>query len=390
MVGVLRMERSFWLVSITHMFIEIYYLVQVALIPVFIREFQLGLLEASLVATVPSLVPIFMNLPVGYLADRVSVNQLLFASMAIEATSAFAISQTNSFLVLVLCVSIMRTCSPLYHITGLSSISRGVAQKKISRLMGVHNALGSFGSAIGLVSLAIFQLIANWRWVYIFWPVPLFIWGIIIIKSPHLKTTETNSEEKRTVLKRLPLILSAGFIIFLAAIGLREVGNTGTSTFMTTYLVNTRGLSEVTASLIFGLGPFTGILGSLVGGFLGERIGAKKTLGFAMIGCIFSLAALAFSSHLFVLTLVYIFYAFFSNSVWSPMNTLVADLTPKNERGLSFSIYFLTEGLIVSATPIITATIISLTSIWIIFPFSIIFIALGLLTLQLLSYRSSQ
>jgi hypothetical protein len=72
------------------------------------------------------------------------------------------------------------------------------------------------------------------------------------------------------------------------------------------------------------------------------------------------------------------------------MNTLVADLTPKNERGLSFSIYFLTEGLIVSVTPIITATIISLTSIWIIFPFSIIFIALGLLTLQLLSYRSSQ
>jgi FSR family fosmidomycin resistance protein-like MFS transporter len=372
------------------MFIEIYYLIHVALIPVFIREFQLGLLEASLVATVPSLVPIFMNLPVGYLADRVSVNQLLFVSMAIEAASAFAISQTNSFWVLVLCVSFMKMCSPLYHITGLSSISRGVTQGKISRSMGVHNALGSFGSAIGLVSLAIFQSTANWRWVYAFWPVPLFIWGIIILKSPQLKTTETNREEKRTVLKRLPLIFSVGFIIFLVAIGFREVGNTGTSTFMTTYLVDTRGLSEVTASLIFGLGPFTGILGSLVGGFLGEKIGAKKTLGFAMIGCIFSLVALAFSSNLFVLTLVYVFYAFFSNSVWSPMNTLVADLTPKNERGLSFSIYFLTEGFIVSATPVIAATVISLTSIWIIFPFSIIFIALGLLTLQMLSYQSSQ
>jgi len=384
------MERSFWLVSLTHMFMEIYYLIQVALIPVFIREFQLGLLEASLVATVPSLVSIFMNLPVGYVADRVGVNQLLFASMAIEAASAFAISQTNSFWVLVLCVSIMKMCSPLYHITGLSSISRVVTQKKISRSMGIHNALGSFGSALGLVSLAIFQSIADWRWVYIFWPFPLFIWGIIILKSPQLKTTKISSGEKRTVLKRLPLIFSAGFIIFLVAIGLREVGNTGTSTFMTTYLVNTIGLSEVSASLIFGLGPFTGILGSLLGGVLGEKIGAKKVLGFAIVGCIFSLIALAFSSHLFVLTFVYILYAFFSNSVWSPINTLVADLTPRNERGLSFSIYFLTEGIIISATPIIAATVISLTSIWIIFPFSIIFIALGLLTLQLVSYRSSQ
>jgi FSR family fosmidomycin resistance protein-like MFS transporter len=383
------MERSFWLVSLTHMFMEIYYLIQVALIPVFIREFQLGLLEASLVATVPSLVSIFMNLPVGYVADRVDVNQLLFASMAIEATSAFAISQTNSFWVLVLCVSIMKMCSPLYHITGLSSISRVVTQKKISRSMGIHNALGSFGSAIGLVSLAVFQSIADWRWVYIFWPFPLFIWGIIILKSSQLKITKISSEEKRTVLKRLPLIFSAGFIIFLAAIGLREVGNTGTSTFMTTYLVNTVGLSEVSASLIFGLGPFTGILGSLLGGVLGEKIGAKKVLGFAMVGCIFSLVALAFSSHLFILTFVYILYAFFSNSVWSPINTLVADLTPGNERGLSFSIYFLTEGIIISATPVIAATVISLTSIWIIFPFSIIFIALGLLTLQMVSYRSS-
>ncbi len=384
------MERSFWLVSLTHMFLEVYYLIQVALIPVFVREFHIELLEASLVATVPSLVPIFMNIPVGYLADRVSVNRLLFASMAIEAASALAISQTNSFWVLVLCVSVMRTCSPLYHITGLSSISRVVAQKRISRSMGVHNALGSLGSAIGLVSLAIFQSIASWRWMYIFWPVPLFVWGIIILKSPQLKTTKTDNDEKRLILKRLPLIFSAGFMIFLVAIGLREVGNTGTSTFMTTYLVDTRGLSEVTASLIFGLGPFTGILGSLVGGFLGERIGAKKTLSLVMVGCIFSLAAVAFSPDLFVLTLVYVFYSFFSNSVWSPMNTLVADLTPKNERGLSFSIYFLTEGVICSATPVVAAAVISLTSIWIIFPFSVVFIALGLLALQMLSYQNTQ
>jgi hypothetical protein len=72
------------------------------------------------------------------------------------------------------------------------------------------------------------------------------------------------------------------------------------------------------------------------------------------------------------------------------MNTLVADLTPQNERGLSFSIYFLTEGIICSATPVVAAAVISLTSIWVIFPFSVMFIALGLLVLQILKTKKPE
>jgi MFS family permease len=154
---------------------------------------------------------------------------------------------------------------------------------------------------------------------------------------------------------------------------------------MTTYLVENKGLSEALASLIFGLGPFMGIVGSLCGGYLGEKVGAKKMLNLAMVGCIFSLAGLAVVSHLDLLALIYVSYAFFANSVWSPMNTLVADLTPKNDRGLSYSVYFLTEGLIVSSTPVFSAAVIGLTNIWIIFPFSIVFIIAGLTVLQLLS-----
>jgi MFS family permease len=367
------------------MFLEVYYLVQVALIPVFIREFQLGLFEASLVATVPGLVQLIMNLPFGFLADRMSTNGLLCASMIIEAVSAFAISQSNSYLLLVLFASGLRIASPLYHITGLSNISRAITQERMSRSMGIHNALGSLGSAIGLVSLAVFQLTIGWRYIYLFWPIPIFIWGLFILRSQHLKILNPHKNKERVSLKRLPLIFSGGFIIFLVAIGLREVGGTGISTFMTTYLVENKGLSEALASLIFGLGPFMGIVGSLCGGYLGEKVGAKKMLNLAMVGCIFSLAGLAVVSHLDLLALIYVSYAFFANSVWSPMNTLVADLTPKNDRGLSYSVYFLTEGLIVSSTPVFSAAVIGLTNIWIIFPFSIVFIIAGLTVLQLLS-----
>lgn len=384
------MEKPLWMISITHMFLEIYLLIQVALIPVITREFQLSLLEASLVATVPSLVALLMNIPSGFLADHFRTNHLLFASMLIEALSALLISQTNNFWMLVLGVSLMKIASPIYHISGLSQISRFAKPEHMGKSIGFHNALGSLGSAAGIVSLALFLSTLGWRWTYLFWAFPILVWGFILLKSPQLKTKRTKKTkiEKQDRLTKLSLIFSAPLLVFLVAIGTREVGSTGISTFMTTYFVSTRGLSESTASLIFGLGPFMGIVGSLGGGYLTERTGAKKTLSWAVLGCAISLSILSLMTQVYLLVLIYLVYAFFSNSIWSPMNTIVAAITPESERGLSYSIYFFTEGLIASFTPTLVAGVIELSDVWFIFPFSIIFMIIGLIILQFLPSKN--
>ncbi len=381
------MEKPFWMVCVTHMFLEVYLLIQVALIPVYIREFRLSLLEASLVATAPGLVQLLMNIPAGFLADRFNVRRLLFASMVIEGLSALVVSQTNSFWMLVLGVSVMRVSSPIYHISGLSQISRLVGRKQVSRSMGFHNALGSLGSAIGSISLAASLSTLGWRWTYLFWAFPILTWGFIVLRSSQLETKipEKREFKKGSRLPRIRHILSASFLTFLVVVCMRDVGITGISTFMTTYLVDMRGLSEATASLIFGLGPFLGILGSLNGGYLGEKIGAKKDLSLAILGCAISLFILALSSQIYWLTLVFLLYAFFSNTAWSPMNTIVADITPVTDRGLSFSMYFFTEGLVASVTPTLAAAIIEVSGVWYIFPFSVIFLFTSLIILQFLS-----
>ena len=380
------MEKPLWMICTTHMFLEVYLLIQVALIPVIIQEFQLSPLEASLVVTIPSLVQLLMNIPSGFLADRFNTQHLLFASMLVEGVSAIIVSQTSNFWTLVVAVSFVKISSPLYHISGLSQISRLAKPKQINRSMGFHNAFGSLGSAIGVVSLAVFMLTLGWRWTYLFWAVPILIWGCIILMSSQLKTKRFEKTETKSKLgpRRLSFILSSGLLFFLIAIAVREVGGTGSSTFMTTYFVKTRNLSESTASLIFGLGPFMGIVGSLSGGYLGERIGAKKALNYAIIGCAISLFILSLTSQLYFLALIYILYSFFNNAVWSPINSLVADMTPITERGLSFSVYFFTEGLIGSIAPTLTAGVIELSDVWFVFPFSIIFFVACLVILQFL------
>jgi MFS family permease len=368
------------------MFIEIYLLIQVALIPVIVREFQLSLLEASLIATMPSIVSLLINIPSGFLADRFSTNHLLFASMIIEGVSAFIISQTNSFWALVIGVTFMRIASPLYHVSGLSQISRFTKSENISRSVGFHNALGSLGSAIGLVSLTLFLSTTGWRWTYLFWSVPIIIWGFIVLTSPQLKIKQfrirTNPSRKRS--SRLFSVLSPALLLFLVVIAVRELGATGTSTFMTTYFVDFRNLPETTASLVFAFGPVMGIVGSLGGGFFAERLGARRALKWTILCCAILLLTLSLVSHLYLLALVYLVYALFSNALWSPMNTIVASITPEAERGLSYSFYFFTEALIDSIAPSIAAGVIVLSSVWHVFPFSVAFFIISLVILQFL------
>jgi len=386
------MEKPLQMICITHMFIEIYLLMQVALIPVIIREFQLNPLEASLIATVPNFVALLMNIPSGFLADRFSANHLLFASMVIEGFPGLLISQTNNFWVLVLEVSLLKISSPLYHISGLSQISRLAKQERISRSIGFHNALGNLGAAAGLISLTVFLSTIGWRWTYLFWSVPIQAWGLIILTSSQLrsKRVEKTEGQNRGGLKRLSLIFSSGLLILLTVIGIREVGNTGSSTFMTTYFVNTRGLPEATASLIFGLGPFIGIVGSVGSGYLCERIGAKKALSWAILGGAISLFTLSLASELYLLIIIYLLYDFFGSAVWSPMNTIVANITPKTERGLSYSVYFFAEGLLASVAPTLAAGVIVLTDVWFVLPYSVIFLLASVAILQFLAYPRKQ
>jgi MFS family permease len=383
------MEKPLWMICITHMFIEIYLLIQVALIPVILLEFQLSPLEASLIATIPSLVTLLMNIPSGFLADRFNPRHLLFASMLIEGVSTFFISQTSNFWMLVLGVSLLKIASPIYHISGLSQLSRLAKPEQISRSIGFHNALGNLGAAMGLITLAFSLSSMGWRSTYLFWTVPILIWGFIILKYSQFKTRHVvKAEHKENIgrLARFSLIFSSSFIILLAVIGIRDLGATGSSTFMTTYFVDVRGYSGATASLIFSLGPFIGIVGSIVGGYLGEKMGAKKALGWAIFCCAISLLMLSLVSQLSLIILIYIFYSFFGNAIWSPMNTIVASVTPEKERGMSYSVYFFAEGLTSSIAPTVAGGVIGLTSVWFIFPFSVIFQIASIVVLRFLPF----
>ncbi|MFX1265496.1 MAG: MFS transporter, partial [Promethearchaeota archaeon] len=129
---------------------------------------------------------------------------------------------------------------------------------------------------------------------------------------------------------------------------------------------------------------FVGIVGSICGGYFTERVGAKKALSVAILGCMISLFVLSLVTRAFLLGLLYAIYALCMSLLWSPMNTIVAAVTPESKRGSSYSVYFLTEGLTASVTPTVAAGVIAASSVWFVFPFSVALMMLGLIILQFL------
>ncbi len=383
------MDRPLWTIYFTHMFLEIFLLIQVALIPVYVTEFHLGILEASLVATIPNLVSLLMNIPAGFIVDRFDTKHILFASLLIEGIAAVIVSLTNDFWTLVIGVSFMRLSSPIYHIPGLSQVSRLAKPEHMNRSIGLHNAMGNLGQAIGVISLTAFLTTRGWRWTYLFWSIPILVWSVIVLLSLRTKTNAIGSERIRVKpvgIRGVFGVLSAAFLVFLIAIGVREIGITGTSTFMTTYFVS-RNFTDVTASLIFGLGPFMGIIGSLGGGYLGMRVGAKKTLNVATVASIVFLSLLAVATQAYLIVFIFMLYALASNSMWVPMNTMVVEMTSSSDRGMGFSFYFFLEAIVSTLAPTIAATIIVFSSVWYVLIASVIFLAVSLLILQLAKNR---
>lgn len=379
-------KKRFWLVSSTHMLIEVFLLMHLTLLPVFIQEFQLTIFEVSVIVSIQSLVGLVMNVPAGILADRLNPKVLLILSMVIEGGSAILISQTYDYWLLVLGVALMRIASPLYHIPGLSQISKSASREQISTLMGTHNALGSLGAAVGSISLSVSLTTLGWRNVYLFWSFPIFLWCWVLFRAFPLDA-QSSVQDKRVPLQwsvKLSRIFNRNFMVFLTGIGVREIGVTSILTFMTTYLITVRGVSQSIASLIFGLGPVVGIVASLTSGHMGDRFGSKRTLSSALIGNSIFLILLAFSTDISSLAVFYVIYSFWNNIVWTPMNTIVVHIIPTAERGTGFSTYFFIEGMIKAITPFLAAAVIETFDIWTLFPFSFVFVIVSIIIIQFL------
>lgn len=385
--------KPFGTVWLSHLLVEVFLLMHPALVPVFMEEFGLSILQAALLISIPSICRLVIVLPTGILADRYGSRPFVVLSLLMGGLSALVLSQTASVFFLILSITLITISVTLYHPPGMSVVSGLFPnQSERSRAMGWHSASGCIGQAVGTISLGLLLAQYGWRFSYLLFSFPVLFWGLALAKIgiPHSSegnkslnaadpiTTETAKATQNGSVKK------QGFLIFLSAMGLNALANGGIIAFMTTYLTSAQNLSLEVASVIFGFGPIIGIFGSVAAGYVSAKFGDKNSLALIFLGQFIFLLGLIAIPFLALAMFSYLMYQLFNHAVWTPSTSMVVSLMGETGGGTAYSLFYFSNDLLGSASPLLAAVLIENLGFGLIAPFVL---ALGLLIVCALMVR---
>lgn len=342
-----RIEKT--ILAITggsHLSVHALMLALPSLIPILMNEFNVGLDILGIVVTISAFMFGVGAIPAGLLENKFGGKTLLILYLFGSGFSAIFISISNSFYLLVLGLGLLGFSSSIYHPAGLTLISNRV--QLITKGMAIHGVFGSIGSAIGPVLATTLAFFISWRASYAtlgVFNVLLAIATIFLIKSSKKEINIKNTKKYIKNTNRTALIF---FYITNMLMGFVYYGFT---TFMPIHFAENTNefLPFIPDAMKAGIFPsfvfLSGIIGQIIGGKLGTRYNRINILPYIIAINIPFLFLMGYAKGVFlIICSLGLGMAHFSNQPIS--NTIIADLTHSNNRGIGYGInFFLSMGV---------------------------------------------
>jgi MFS transporter, FSR family, fosmidomycin resistance protein len=367
----------------THFLIHVYSQFLPAVLPMLREEMGLSLTEAGLLVSLPLTVQTLIYLLAGVASDR-APGTMLAAAFASTAVGALAVAYTGGYPGLILGFTLIALGSTLYHPPALKTTSE-VDPKRRSLVMGVQNAGGSLGYAAGPIVLGVLMALMGWRAAMLLW-LPLIlgaaVYGYIYGRRGHDSAQQTRRVGWRAIL--------SGELVAVIIIGVfTDAAFVVLTTYLTTYFTQGLGCPTATSSLVFGLGAAVGVLGSLSGGVVGERLGRGRV--YAGLAVLMGAAALLIPAtcDLRVAAALYVCWRMFYSTTMPLTNLYVADSSPGDARSTAFGVYSVASNLLSAAVPVAGSAAIEALGVSAIFPLSAALLAPCLLGLVWLTRREA-
>ncbi|MBS7614536.1 MFS transporter [Candidatus Bathyarchaeota archaeon] len=378
---------------VTHVFVHVYSIMYTALLPVFISEFQLSLFESGLLASIPLLVSVTFSFPYALFADKINAKKSIALCLVMSGVSGLALTFAEDFVSLVFPLTLIQLSSVIYHPLALTIVSELMPTQRRSRALGIHGAGGTAGVAIGPITLGLVMGSYGWQAAYLIWIIPILLSTLFLLKLPDPSLLKSESTEKvDSTLQNTTSTAknrSQSYFLLLLAITIQGLGAQCIGTYMTTYLVSSRGLKEDVSSLLYGLNSAVGIIGALGGGYLASYSGNKRWMTIAnAVGMIVYFGI--WQGPMWILVATYLVGGYFGASTMGPSTSLAAEFSHRNRRGLAYTIFMLPFSIIGAIAPIIAAGMIELYGIQTLFPFAISLTFISIIILGLLPKEKTE
>ena len=354
----------------THFMIHVYTMLFPVLILPIQEELGVTLVQASLLASVPRLINVVLYIPTGLMADR-RPSLILTASFVSAGLGALLLTVSRSFAPILLGFSLLSFGGTLYHPPSLK-LASGFPPDRVSFAMGVHNMGSSLGFAAGPLLLGLMMPLWGWRSSFYVWAPLTLLTAVISHLYTRNRLESRDGSDGPSPMQGMRALLTRGFLTVAVMSMLVEATFSVLFTFVPAYFTLERGMSYSLASLISGLGPLTGLVGSFVGGFSGDRFGKYRMAVAVLLTEAALLLYFPFSSSLLILAVIYALYRCLQSAFMPLLNSIiVAHSDPKNI-SLSFSANFVAVNLFGALATTGASMLIEANGTGIIFPLAII------------------
>jgi MFS family permease len=291
----------------------------------------------------------------------------------------------------IIAATLLTLNSTIYHPPAHSYVARLVKRKDRAKALGFLNAGGTFGIAVGPLSITVLMgwLALTWRQLYLFWVGPI-ISGLVFlyfVREEHRQVlpkeeNEANSDESGGVAEATSLLTRA-FLLYISSRGIRMFAMSMVGAFLSIYLTEVKGWLVSEIGMMFGASSIIGLVASPIGGFIASKLGEKRwavssfTVGYA---CFF---AAFFTNEVYPFMILYLAYRFCGILGMPAMATITAQLSPPSQIGMGYALSFMPASITGVIAPIVAAWIADAYGLFPIFTVATAVMYFSLIILQL-------
>jgi FSR family fosmidomycin resistance protein-like MFS transporter len=323
----------------------------IALLPFIRGDMGLNYFQAGLLVSAYSVTSGFSQIFGGWVGDRIK-RRWVTITMGLVGVglSGFAAGLMPSYNSLLIAMVFMGIFAGFYHPSAVPALS-SLFQDRRGKAIGLHMIGGSIGFGIGPFIGTAIAATLNWHMAFTILCLPALIAGLWVAlwlrKIEPAATIVSGATTAPGQRKSLPpaggptlrqVLKSVAPVVVLVVIVTFTSGSL--LPFLPLYLVDHQGLSVTMASIWTSIVRSAGIVGSLLGGWLSDRWGNKRTVLISLIAI--GPVMLLFTTMNYFAALAVIMVAI--GILWAMRETAVQTYlmgkTPLNLQGMVFGIYF--------------------------------------------------
>jgi FSR family fosmidomycin resistance protein-like MFS transporter len=356
----------------THFIIHVYTMLLPVLLLPLQEELGVSLVQVSLLVSIPRLLNVFIYIPAGVISDRYP-SLVLTGSLVVTAAGAILVPLSRSFPLLLLGFTLLSVGSTLYHPPSLRMASE-YDPKRMSLAMGIHNVGSNLGFSAGPLLLGYMMVASGWRDSF-------YVWAVLTVAMAALSYRYTRGNHRMRAVDSagslslaggLRSLLTRGFLLVILMSTFVEMTFNILVTYVPAYFTVGMGMTYSLTSMITGIGPLAGLVGSFLGGLAGVRYGNYKMAIVVLVASGAILFVFPGLTALWLVVAVYGLYRCLQAAFMPLMNSMIADNSDSRSRSLGFSLNFVVLNLFGSLSTTAASMLIEAYDTSVIFPLSIV------------------